>query len=248
MLSLNILFPVLNEERRLLNGIETTCRYMQEHFICNYTLTIIDNGSTDKTEEISQKLCDKYSFVHYIKTNQKGVGIAFKTGIEKNDADIVGYMDIDLSTDIRHLSDMYSVFSTKEDIEIVNASRLNKRSNTQGRKWYRNITSHGLAFLIRTIFHTKATDVICGFKFFRKNTAERLINETIPDNGWFYIIELLIRAERDNISIYELPVTWVDDYDTTVHVKKLVIYYLKKIYALKKQLNHDKRQFGNVCK
>ncbi len=241
MLSLNILFPVLNEELRLQNGIETTYRYMEEHFRKPYQLTIIDNGSTDSTPKLARELEKKYPSVRYIRTPQRGVGIAFREGIKINEADIIGYMDIDLSTDIKHISDMYRVFDSQPDIQIVNASRLNRKSVTLGRKWYRNITSHGLAFLIRSVFRINATDVICGFKFFRKETLEKLTARTRPDNGWFYIIELLIRAEKAHIPIYELPVRWTDDYNTTVHVGKLIAYYIKNIYRLKIELGRNGR-------
>lgn len=234
MLSLNILFPVLNEEKRLERGIEQTCTYVLNHLACDYRLTIVDNGSTDRTEEISQELCKKYPFVSYLKTEDKGVGAAFRAGVAENQSDLVGYMDIDLSTDLAHVSEMCQIFETREDVEIVNASRLSKKSKTVGRKWYRNLTSHGLAFLVRTIFGIEATDIICGFKFFRKATAERLVKETTIDNGWFYMIEMLIRAYYDGIFIYELPVVWQDDYDTTVHVGRLIMYYIRNIYRLKK--------------
>lgn len=242
MLSVNILFPVLNEERRLERGVEQTCRYMQGHFEGGYTLTIVDNGSTDRTAEISRELCEKYPCVSYIRTPEKGVGTAIREGVRQNRADIVGYMDIDLSTNISHISDMYRIFETREDVEIVNASRLNKDSNTVGRKWYRNITSHGLAFLVRTVFGVSATDVICGFKFFRKEAIAKLMEEAADDNGWFYLIELLVRAERRGMVVCELPVVWMDDYDTTVHVKKLIIYYLRQIAGLKKRLLAEGRR------
>lgn len=242
MLSINILFPVLNEEKRLGRGIEQTYRYMQKYFAGRYELTIVDNGSTDQTEMISRSLCEKYPHISYIKTEEKGVGIAFREGVKRNQADIVGYMDIDLSTDIRHLRQMYHIFESREEIAIVNASRLNRKSKTTGRKWYRKITSFGFAFLVRLTFGTKATDSICGFKFFRKEAALRLIEKTRADNGWFYVVEILVRAENAGLGIYELPVRWKDDYDTTVHVKKLIVYYLQRIWRLKKELVLEKRR------
>ena len=242
MFSLNILFPVLNEEKRLKKGIEETCSYMEDNFQCPYCLTIVDNGSTDRTEQISRELCEKYTHVRYLRLQEKGVGMASRAGVKNNDSDIVGYMDVDLSTDISHLKDMYHIFERDEAIQIVNASRLNKRSHMSGRKWYRNITSYGLAFLIRGVFSVKSTDVICGFKFFRRETAEKLIAQSSVENGWFFIIEMLIRAERGGMKIYELPVTWQDDPNTTVNVKKLVMNYLKNIVVLKKTLMIEDRK------
>ena len=236
MLSLNILFPVLNEERRLERGIETTLAYLERNFNSPYVLTIVDNGSTDKTCEISRVLCERHEQVHYIRTEQKGVGVAFQAGAAQSSADITGYMDIDLSTDIAHLSEMYEIFEKESDVQIVNASRHNKKSKVTGRKWYRTITSRGLIFLVRLVFKVKSTDVICGFKFFRKGALTKLIKETASDNGWFYIIELLIRAERMGMNIRELPVRWQDDLDTTVNVKKTTVDYIKKIITLKRRL------------
>lgn len=235
MLSVNILFPVLNEEKRLEAGITQTSLYLEQKLKIPYTLTIIDNGSSDRTPEISENLCKRLPHVAYIRTYEKGVGVAFQAGIKENTADIVGYMDVDLSTDINHLADMYEIFNKDPNVEIVNASRWNKKSHTTGRKWYRNLTSYGLITLIKIMFNVKTTDVICGFKFFKKDTVEKLVRSTQRDNGWFYIIEMIIRAEQAGMKMYELPVRWKDDYNTTVHVRSLTAYYLKNLIRLKLQ-------------
>ena len=71
-MKIEILFPVLNEEIRLEKGITRTIEYLSKKDLKAYEweLTIVDNGSTDKTSEISKRLCTQYSCVHYIKTNQ----------------------------------------------------------------------------------------------------------------------------------------------------------------------------------
>ena len=123
---------------------------------------------------------------------------------------------------------------------MVNASRLNKKSNTIGRKWYRMITSYGLSFVLKLFLHMKATDAICGFKFFRKQAIEKLISSfDSNEKGWFYVIELLLRAERSNLSIFELPVKWEDDYNTTVHVWKLIKNYMRNIFILRRKFKKE---------
>lgn len=231
--SINIIFPVLNEEKRLRRGIVKTVQFFERTNIAAYMLTIIDNGSVDKTEEIAEELCNQYEHVYYIKIEEKGVGAAFREGVRVNTCDIVGYMDIDLSTDIRHLKQVMQIFDNYPLVQIINASRLNRKSVTVGRKWYRNLTSYGLTFLLKLFLQMKATDSICGFKFFRKDAAEQLIQEAgNRENGWFYIIELLLRAERKPMVVRELPVRWIDDYETTVNVIKLIRNYLCQIGRL----------------
>lgn len=244
MATLNVLFPVYNEEKRLRPGILKTHKYLSEYVDIDYVLTIVDNASNDRTEEIARNLCIEIpDRVQYLRIEEKGVGAAFRAGVCENRSDIVGYIDVDLSTDIRHIRDMYDIFSNDSKVDMVNASRWSKQSDTSGRKLYRNITSIGLVYLLKLVFRMKASDAICGFKFFRKNAAENLITEAgTSTNGWFYLIELLLRAERNGMKIVELPVHWVDDsLNSTVHTFSLIREYLRQIIRLKRSLNNIKR-------
>ena len=234
MNGLNILFPVLNEHLRLENGIERAYAYCKDYLSIPYAMTIIDNGSDDDTPEIGKRLADKYPEVEYVRIEERGVGIAYKTGIERNTYDIVGYMDIDLSTDISYLNKMIEAFEKDPSLEYVNGSRFSKESDTKGRKWYRKITSMGLVILLKTVLKMKSSDAVCGFTFTRKETAERLVKECGPEKGWFYTIEFLLRAERAGIKIYDMPVEWTEDYNTTVKIWKTIKNYLKNINRLRK--------------
>jgi len=234
--TLEILFPVLNEENRLENGITTTQHYIEEHLLSytswQFKLTIVDNGSTDKTAEIAKMLCAKFENVSYVHIAKRGVGAAFKAGLLQSTADVIGYMDIDLSTDIYHLEEVVIAFSQSSTLDLVNGSRLHANATMAGRKWYRNLSTRGLVLLLKWTLHLKATDAICGFKFFKRDTATRLCGEATDEDGWFYIIELLLRAERNQCHILELPVNWEDDYQTKVHFFKLIRNYIKHIFRL----------------
>lgn len=233
-LSINLLFPVLNERLRLENGIERSMEYLRENITIPYQLTILDNGSDDETPQIGMALAEKYEEVSYVRVGERGVGVAFRKGIELNTCDIVGYMDIDLSTDLKYLGKTIKMFQKYPQLQYVNGSRFSKKSDTKGRKWYRKITSMGLVILLKTIFKMKATDAVCGFTWLRKEAAEELVKESSKDNGWFYTIEFLLRAERKGMKIYDMPVEWQEDYNTTVKIWKTIKNYLVRIYKLKK--------------
>lgn len=233
-LSINLLFPVLNERLRLENGIERSMEYLRKNVTIPYQLTILDNGSDDETPEIGMALAKKNPEVTYVRVGERGVGVAFRKGIELNTCDIVGYMDIDLSTDLKYLSKTIKMFQKYPTLQYVNGSRFSKKSDTKGRKWYRKITSMGLVILLKSIFHMKATDAVCGFTWLRKEAAEELVKESSNDNGWFYTIEFLLRAERKGMKIYDMPVEWQEDYNTTVKVWKTIKNYVVRMYYLKK--------------
>ena len=238
-LSINLLFPVLNERLRLENGIERSMEYLRKNVTIPYQLTILDNGSDDETPQIGMALDKKYPEVTYVRVGERGVGVAFRKGIELNRCDIVGYMDIDLSTDLKYLSKTIELFEKDPGLQYVNGSRFSKDSDTKGRKWYRKITSMGLVILLKSIFRMKATDAVCGFTWLRKEAAEELVKESSKDNGWFYTIEFLLRAERKGMKIYDMPVEWQEDYNTTVRIWKTIKNYLVRIYYLKKTFNKE---------
>lgn len=241
-LSINILFPVLNERLRLESGIDRTMAYLREHVTIPYELTILDNGSEDETPQIGQRLEKTYPEVTYVRVGQRGVGVAFRKGIELNRCALVGYMDIDLSTDIKYLGETIKLFQENQKLQYVNGSRFSKQSDTKGRKWYRKITSMGLVFLLKFFFRMKATDAVCGFTFLRKEAAEQLLKVCSDDNGWFYTIEFLLRAERMGMVIYDMPVEWQEDYNTTVKVFKTIWNYLIQMRKLKKAFRQEEKE------
>jgi len=241
-MKVNILFPVLNEERRLEKGILKTLIFLERNKLFEYQLTIIDNGSTDETAAISQRLCAKYPEVHYLRTPERGVGVAVRTGVADNTCEIVGYMDIDLSTKIDHLRDVKEIFENLSQVQIIKGSRLMKNSQVVGRKASREFTSRGLNSLLHIVFKNHFTDALCGFDFFRKETIENLVAASSQDNGWFYCVELLLRAERMGLEVHDVPVVWEDDYDTKVKVIKTVVSYLKQINFLKSEFIREDRK------
>ena len=237
--AINILFPVLNERLRLENGIKKTVSYVRRHLTIPCQITILDNGSDDETPEIGMRLAEVYPEVSYVRVGERGVGVAFRKGIELNECPLVGYMDIDLSTDIRYLGRAVSLFQKHEKLQYINGSRFAKASDTQGRKWYRKITSMGLVFLLKVFFHMKATDAVCGFTFLRKEAAEELVSLCGDDNGWFYTIEFLLRAERMGMCIYDMPVKWQEDYNTTVKIGKTIKNYLIQMRRLHREFHME---------
>ncbi len=229
---LTIIFPVLNERLRLESGITRTVDYLKSIDFTDYEIIIVDNGSEDETPEIAAGLCEKYEGVRYERINIRGVGAAFRRGVELSSGEIVGYMDIDLSTNIKHLGEAIEIFKERPEIAYINGSRFAKESDTQGRKWYRKITSRGLLILLKTFLRMKCTDAICGFTFLRRPVAVDLIAGSSDDNGWFYMIELLLRAEKRGVNILDYPVEWQEDYNTTVKIFKTIKNYLIQITRL----------------
>lgn len=234
-MKLSIIFPVLNERKRLKSGIVRTVEYLSKIDFQDYEIIIVDNGSEDETPQIGQELCKSYPRVRFEKIDVRGVGAAFRRGVSLSSGDIVGYMDIDLSTDLKHLGEAVDIFEKDSEVEYINGSRFAKESNTRGRKWYRKITSWGLIVLLKLFLRMKSTDAICGFTFVRRKTALSLIKGCSKDNGWFYMIEFLLRAEKRGVKVLDYPVEWQEDYNSTVRIFKTICDYIVQIWRLWKE-------------
>lgn len=108
--SFEITIPVLNEELKLVPMVETVLKYLLIFYSgkTKWSIVIADNGSTDNTGALSENMVKKYNgLVKYIRIEERGVGRALKASWGKSKADIVGYFDIDLATDLNHLPILY---------------------------------------------------------------------------------------------------------------------------------------------
>ena len=86
--------------------------------------------------------------------------------------------------------------------------------------------------LLKLFLGMKSTDAICGFTFVRRDAALSLVKGCSQDNGWFYMIEFLLRAEKRGVDILDYPVEWQEDYNTTVKVFKTAVNYMVQIARL----------------
>jgi len=216
-MKIELIFPVLNESKTLEYQLNKVRSYISKIEAYDFIITIVDNGSTDQTKVISEELINHKIVNKYLYLSQKGRGRAIKHAIAKSNADIVSYMDIDLSTDLNSLLPLIeSIAKDKYDIAI--GSRLSKGSNVIGRKKIREFTSRSYNLLIKLFFpFSKIDDMQCGFKAFSRVKILTVL-DLVTNTKWFFDTEIIIIARNLNLSIYQLPVKWTDDPNTSVNI------------------------------
>ena len=229
--SVEITVPVYNEERELEINIQKLSDFCEKNLAeYEWKITISDNASHDNTPIIASTIAKKNSRVQLFRLEEKGRGRAVKRAWSNSDSDYCVYMDLDLSTDLKHLPNLIKALQNGYDIAI--GSRLAKGANVEGRTLLREITSRTLNFFfIQVWFHTHFTDAQCGFK----GVTRRVVDELIPkikDNDWFFDGELLIVGEKSGYKIYEEPVHWVDNPGSTVRLVSTIWGDLKVMWRL----------------
>ncbi|MBC7264556.1 MAG: glycosyltransferase family 2 protein [Chloroflexi bacterium] len=211
----DVVIPVYNEEKDLPTSIETLHKFMTDNVSYDWRIVIADNASVDRTLEIAKALSERYPRVKYIHLDQKGRGRALRKSWLESDADIVSYMDVDLSTNLDAFPPLIAALSTGV-YDVAIGSRLLPASRVT-RQPKREIISRIYNLLIKLMFRNRFSDAQCGFKALTRRAVQTLV-PLVKDQAWFFDSELLLLAERKGFRIFEVPVEWVEDPDTRVKI------------------------------
>lgn len=218
MTTVDVVIPVYNEEHVLAQSAATLRQFLKANLDKKWKIIIADNASTDRTWEVAQGLAKEYPDVVTVHIDQKGRGRALRKVWLESDSDIVSYMDVDLSTGLDAFPKI--IQAIEDGYGVATGSRLMGGSNVK-RSFKRELTSRGYNFLIKALFFTRWHDAQCGFKAVSRKAVDELV-PLIQNQEWFFDTELLILAGRKGYKIKEVPVTWVEDTDTRVHIMKTV--------------------------
>jgi putative flippase GtrA len=230
---LEVVIPVYNEENGLPGCVRRLHQFLATEVPYRSRITVADNASTDATLAVARALADELPDVEVMHLDAKGRGGALYAAWMSSVADVVAYMDVDLSTDLSALMPLVApLISGHSDIAI--GSRLAASSRVvRGPK--REFVSRSYNLILRSTLGTKFSDAQCGFKAMRADVARQLL-PLVADTGWFFDTELLVIAERAGLRIHEVPVDWIDDPDSRVDIIGTAIDDLKGCWRVGRAL------------
>ena len=232
MIALDVVVPGLNEEQGLADTIATLSAFMAERMDeYAWQVVIADNGSTDATQDIGRQLSAESDRVRYLRLEQRGRGRALKHAWTRSDADVMAYMDMDLSTDLAYLPALVSAI-VEDGHDVAIGSRLKRGAEVVGRTPKREFISRCYSLLFRSMFLTGFVDAQCGFKAISRRVVEQVL-PLVQDTGWFFDSELLILCEKNGYSVEEIPVRWVDDPDSRVRIVSTAYADIKGLLRLR---------------
>lgn len=223
---LEVTVPVYNEEADLASCIRRLHAHLVANFPYQFLITIADNASTDRTPQVAAELTRALDRLNYVRLEQKGRGLALSTVWRASKAEVVAYLDVDMSTDLNALLPLVAPLITGHS-DVAIGSRLSRHSRVvRGAK--RELISRCYNLILRGTLFTRFSDAQCGFKAIRADVGRQLL-PLVRDTGWFFDTELLVLAERTGLRIHEVPVDWVDDPDSRVDLLATAIADLKGV-------------------
>lgn len=227
--TVEVVIPVYNEERALPGCLRTLHARLSDGFPFRWRITVADNASTDATLPTAQKLAAELPGVRVVHLDRKGRGLALRTVWGASDADVVAYMDVDLSTGLDGLLPLVAPLASGHS-DLAIGSRLAPGARTV-RGPRREFVSRCYNALVRLTHGARFTDAQCGFKAARTQVLRPLLDVT-RDDAWFFDTELLLLAEHNGLRVHEVPVDWVEDVDTRVEVARTAAEDLRGLWRM----------------
>jgi glycosyltransferase involved in cell wall biosynthesis len=226
---IDIVLPVHNEQASLEKGVRRLHRFLTAEFPFSWRIVVADNASTDATPAIARRLAGQLTGVELLHLERKGRGGALRAAWSASESQVVCYMDVDLSTDLRGLLPLIApLLSGHSDLAI--GTRLAHGARVvRGPK--RELISRAYNRILHTALRARFSDAQCGFKAARTDALRYLLGD-VRDDGWFFDTELLVLAQRRGLRIHEVPVDWVDDPDSRVDIVRTAIDDLRGVARL----------------
>lgn len=231
-LRVDVGLPVFNEEAALRRSVELLHAYLESSAAFRWRIVVIDNGSEDGTAELATQLGRELPDVHLVRLTSRGKGLALRSLLERSEADIVSYMDIDLSTNLEYHGLLIEGIRCGYDVCV--GTRLMQGSLTS-RSLRREVVSRAFNLLVRVAFRAGFSDASCGFKAFRA-AAVRPLLPLIGSDSWCFDVELLLVAERNGLRLFEIPVEWIEGGQSKVDLPTVTAEYLRELLRIRATL------------
>jgi glycosyltransferase involved in cell wall biosynthesis len=199
----DIVIPAYNEAHVLEESVARLHAYLRARSPFRWRITIADNASTDGTWAVAQNLCSSLSGVWAVHVAEMGRGGAIRRVWSESDADVVAYMDVDLSTGLDALLPLVAALAYGHSDVAIGSRLATPARVARGPK--RELISRAYNLLVRLTLGTRSRDAQCGFKAMRADAARALLPQ-VEDDAWFFDTELLMLAQRAGLRVYEAPV------------------------------------------
>jgi len=197
----SLVLPAYNEAENLEKCVEEVRKTLRG---VKYEIIIAEDGSTDGTDKIAARLANKYRNITHLHHDKKlGRGLALRKAFEHAKGNEIGYIDVDLATNITHLKKLIK-YAKKYD--VVTGSRYLPGSKVK-RPALRMYISRIYNLLVRVLIGCRIHDFQCGFKSFSKKFVKNEIFD-IRETSWAWDTIILAVAVKKGYKVKEFPIEW----------------------------------------
>jgi glycosyltransferase involved in cell wall biosynthesis len=192
--------PVYNGGSKVVSGIQAAIKKFELMFP-NFELIIVDDGSTDSTSILLNRMKDDRVIIRGYPTNC-GKGHALIHGFQFASSEKVIFADGDMQA----MPDDYQRYLSALDYAdiVVSSKRVSGARVYAGAR--RKFLSVAFNLAVKIMLPLSVSDTQAGFKAFRRKALARIL-PLISVKRYAFDVELLVVAKLLNLEVAELPIT-----------------------------------------
>lgn len=224
--TVSIIIPVHNEEA-ILHAAVVDLRERLEDAPYTWELILAENGSKDRTVAVASALSAKYPNIVLLQIPEPNYGRALRSGIEHARGEIVICDEIDLCDTEFHRRAIQLLRDSQ--VDLVVGSKLLLGASDE-RPFLRHAASHLYSKLLQWTLGFRGTDTH-GLKAMRRASVLPILSTCVVDRDVFSS-ELVIRCERAQLKILEIPIRVKEMRPPTINLIRRVPHVLKSVARL----------------
>ena len=224
MKKLSVFLPVYDEENILIPNTVRLITYLDANQ-SNYEIIIGSNGSRDRTPALSRMLSERYNQVVSFHLKEKGVGDAFKHGVQIARGRIIVSLDMDLSANLSFIERAVELLDADYDIVVGS-----KKMGHESRSVFRKLGSDLFILMARMLMGLPFEDYSIGAKAYKRDLL--LSNIDRIDRGTSYVLNIIQAACRNGKKVIEIPVRCEDHRQSKFNIVREGLYRFAMLFRL----------------
>lgn len=215
--TVSLIIPAYNEERRLPDFLESLARFHQISHVPITEVLVVDDGSSDRTSAVAEKFSNQLPLRVIRFPHNRGKGAAVQAGVLESRGDVVIFMDADGATGPEELPKLLAGLERKP---MAVGNRWMEGSHVADREPFRAFSGWVYRTSMR-FFGLVDVDTMCGFKGYRRDVARFLFGR-IREERWLFDTEIALRARRHGIPVENVPIRWTSKHGSKLKFPVLV--------------------------
>ena len=207
----SIVVPAYAEEGRIARTVRELREFAAGFPRLREVLVVVE-PSGDRTAGVAREAAGQDPLFKVTENDaHRGKGFSVRTGMLAAAADIIFFMDADLSVPLTYVAPFVAHLDAHPGTGAVIASRRHPGSMiTRRQHAAREQAGRWFNRCVRLLGLSACKDTQCGFKAFRRSAAQEIFSRARID-GFAFDVEVLFLARRLGVRVDELPVEWIND-------------------------------------